>query len=63
MLQTEDYERAVKSYFRYCEKNNFHYQQPSEGLSELKGNLVVLNNANGILATFNFRKSRLYVRK
>lgn len=62
-LQTNDFERACKAYFRFCERNGFRYNQPSEADSSIVGESVKLANINGPLASFNLRSSKLYANK
>lgn len=58
-----DYEKAVRAYFRWCQRNGYAFQQPSEGASSQVGYLVTVCNWDDTLASFNVRHSKLYPRK
>lgn len=60
-METSFFEKAVKAYARYCERNGFIYAQPSELMSTDDRKFVYLENINGRLADYNISTGRISV--
>ena len=52
-------EVATRAYARHCKTYGRTYQQPSAILSEVRGGIVVLANANGELARYDTKTGQM----
>ncbi|MEI6138278.1 MAG: hypothetical protein WCP85_03390 [Mariniphaga sp.] len=54
-------QQATDFYLATCPKRGTVPQQPSPTSSEVKRNVIVLNNTNGILQKVGYSKNRLFI--
>jgi len=50
--------KATEAYLRKCKSEGTVYQQPAEGCSTVKGDIINLKNTNGLIATYDCKKQR-----
>jgi hypothetical protein len=61
-MQKELFDRAVKAQYRYATKHGYTFDQPSESLSTIEKDCIILRNSNydiGIYKVGNKRIRRL----
>lgn len=59
LADRELFDRCVSAYARYCAQYGFTFQQPSS-LTQLDGDVVVLENGRGELARYKIGSNRIH---